>query len=210
VNRLRTIGAFGALLIVLAACGPAASGGSSEPSSDTSSGASVTESVASQPSEAPTQTPDNGNGGDLAGILPDEIDGIALTYEFASGSGAIDAEGVTPEVQAALNRLGADVNDVSTAFAFGIDQSDPENPRFVTIFALRVAGADEGLLREEFRTAMGEDNVVTEANVGGKNVLAFGSDAATADGYLYAKGDIVFLVAGTPQELAALILSELP
>jgi len=167
-------------------------------------------SVASEPSEAPVETPDTGNAGDLAGILPDEIDGIALTYQFASGLAAISGEGVTPEVEAALDRLGADENDISTAFAFGIDQADPANPRFVTIFAMRVAGADEGQLREEFRTAMGEDNVVTEANVGGKNVLAFGSDAATADGYIYAKGDIVFLVAASPQELSVQILSALP
>jgi hypothetical protein len=192
-----------AAIVILAACGPASSN-SGEPSSEASVAASE---AASQP--LASTTTDTGNG-DLAGILPDEIDGIPLTYQFQSGSDVLNGEGVTPEVQAALNRLGADIDDVSTAFGFGIDQADPANPRSVSIFAMRVAGADSDQLLEEFRTSMGADNALTETNVGGKTVLTLGSDAGTAEGYMYVTGDTVFMVAASPLELSAEILSALP
>jgi len=206
VNRFRTIALTALAGFVLMACGPAASSSAGEPSSE----ASAAGSEASQPSQAPDQTPDTGNGGDLAGVLPDEIAGIALTYQFTSGAGVLSGEGITPEVEAALDRLGSDMNDISTAYAFGIDQADPANPRFVSIFAMRVAGADSDQLLAEFTAAMGADNTVTEANVGGKSVLAFGDDPAAADGYIYVKDDTIFMVAASPSELSAEALSALP
>jgi hypothetical protein len=54
------------------------------------------------------------------------------------------------------------------------------------------------------------DNVFTEANVGGKDVLAFGTAGQEADGYMYVKGDIVFMVGGSTPELTEEALSLLP
>jgi hypothetical protein len=169
-------------------------------------------SSASEESQAPAETPANGNGGgELDAVLPDEVDGIALQYEYASGASAMGSEGVPPEAQAMFDRLGADINDVQTAFGFAFDQADPENPRVITIFALRVASADEGRLRDEFRAALEtEGNVFTEENVGGNSVLAFRSEGQDADSYLYVKGDVVFMVGGSPVELAGEALSALP
>lgn len=207
MNRVRTIAALAALVIILAACGPTASSGSAEPSSQ----ASIAESPASQ---APAETPANGNGGsELDAILPHEVDGIAIEYNFDSGAAAMGSEAVPPESQAIFDRLGADVNDVSTAFAIAVDPSsaDPANPRIITIVAFRVAGADEGQLRQEFRASMEQEgNVFTEANVGGKNVLAYRPEGAQADSYLYVKSDIVFLAGAYPVELAVEVLSALP
>jgi hypothetical protein len=205
VNRVRTIAALAALVIILAACGPTASSGSGEPSSQ----ASIAESPASQ---APAETPANGNGGsELDAILPHEVDGIAIEYQFDSGAAAMGSEGVPPEAQAIFDRLGADVSDVSTAFGFAVDSADPANPRIITIVAFRVAGADEGQLRQEFRASMEQEgNVFTEDNVGGKNVLAYRPEGAEEDSYLYVKSDIVFLAGAQPVELAVEVLSALP
>lgn len=203
MNRVRTIAALAALVIILAACGPTASSGSAEPSSQ----ASIAESPASQ---APAETSANGNGGsELDAILPHEVDGIAIEYNFESGAAAMGSEAVPPESQAIFDRLGADVNDVSTAFGLAVDPAD--NTRIITIVAFRVAGADEGQLRQEFRASMEQEgNVFTEDNVGGKNVLAYRPEGAQADSYLYVKSDIVFLAGTYPVELAVEVLSALP
>ena len=77
---------------------------------------------------------------------------------------------------------------------------------------LRVAGADEGALRDAFRTTLEADetNVITDATVGGKSVLAVSNDDGVKTTYLYVKNDVVFLVGASSQELAADALSQLP
>jgi hypothetical protein len=200
MHRSLSVAAVVVAIVLLAACGPATS-----PSSEASSAASVEAST--EASATPGETPANDGGSGLADLLPGEIGGITLTKEFHTGTAFFGSSGIEPAVQDFLDRVGASVNDVSIASATGSDQTDPQNPRYVSIFAIRVAGVDEGRLRDEYRTVLEADTTITDANVGGKSVLA---DPATPDHYVYVKSDIIFQVSGSPSELATQALSALP
>ena len=204
MHRSVLVAALLVAVLLTAACTAATSPRAEESNAPPASEAS------SEASQAPAETPANGNGGsELDAILPHEVDGIAIEYNFDSGAAAMGSEAVPPESQAIFDRLGADVNDVSTAFGLAVDPAD--NTRIITIVAFRVAGADEGQLRQEFRASMEQEgNVFTEENVGGKNVLAYRPEGAQADSYLYVKSDIVFLAGAYPVELAVEVLSALP
>lgn len=170
-----------------------------------------TEEPTPTPTEAETDgsgpSPEPGAAGDLEAILPTEVGGLTLGYESATGAAVIGSETVPPETQAVFDRLGADPSDLSSAFGFAFDADSGTG---VSIFAFRVSGADEGQLRNEFRTVVvGEGATVTEETVGGKSVLHAGYENAT-QGYIYVKGDIVFVVSGEPVALAEEALSKLP
>lgn len=205
MHRSLLLAAFLGAALLLAACSSA---------SPSESAAAPSEEASSQPSAAASSGDGTGasfvpGAGSLDGILPDSVGGITLEYQYADGQAVLGSEGVTPEVQDFLNRVGGSIDGVSSAFGIGSDQAAGS---FISIFAIRVAGADEGRLRDEFRQVMGEgsDNVFTEANVGGKNVLAFGAAGAEPDGYLYVKGDVVFTVGASTPELNEAVLSQLP
>ena len=207
VNRFRAVAGAALIAILVAAC----TGASSPAVDDT-------------PTEQPTATPapsveasEDGSGasfapgaGDLDSILPDEVGGIALEYQFAEGEGVLGSEGITPEVQDFLNRVGANTDDVSSAIGIGIDQA---SGGIISIFAIRVAGADEGSLRDEFKQVMEEEDgesVFTEATLGGKEVMSFGTAGQEPDGYMYVNDDVVFMVGGSTPELTGEALSLLP
>lgn len=206
MNRFRAAAGATLIAFLIAACtgAPAVDETPSEEPTDTPTPATEPSEDGSAASFAP-------GGGDLDSILPDEVGGIAIQYQFTEGQGVLGSEGVTPDVQDSLDRMGADMDDVSLAFGYGIDQA---SGGYVSIFAIRVAGADGGTLREEFRRSMVEDsdNVFTEATVGGKDVLAFASGTETeeADGYMYVHDDVVFMVGGSTPELSEEALSLLP
>ena len=119
------------------------------------------------------------------------------------------SEGMTPEAQEFFDRVGAEPSDLSSAFGFGVDT---ESGSGISIIAFRVSGADEGRLREEFRSTIEEDDTqtLTEENVAGKDVLAISTDGTDVSGYVYVKNDVVFVVGGSPIDLAEDALSQLP
>ena len=183
-------------------------------------GASATSSPVASATEEETpeaeETPEGGaeatlqpGAGDLAGLLPTEVGGITIEYESSSGDAVMGAEGVTPEAQEFFDRVGAEPSDLSSAFGFGVDT---ETGSGISIIAFRVAGANEGQLRDEFRATIEEDETqtLTEETVAGKNVLAISSDGTEVSGYVYVKNDVVFVVGGSPVELAEEALSQLP
>jgi hypothetical protein len=204
VNRFRAAVSASLVAIVIAAC----------------SGSPSTEDT---PTEEPTPTPtpatepsEDGSGpsfapgaGDLDSILPDEVGGITLDYQFAEGQGVLGSEGVTPEVQDFLDGVGASMDDVRSAIGIGFDQA---SGGVISIFAIQVSGADEGALLDEFRQVLEADseNVTSEDNVGGKDVLAFGVAGEAANTYLYVRDDVVFMVGGSTAELSEEALSLLP
>jgi hypothetical protein len=198
-----------AILAMLTAC-------ASETSTQT---AQASEPQAASQTEVPTEEPTEEattgaepsmteGAGDLAGVLPDEVGGVAIQYQSASGEAVLGAEGVTPEVQEFLDRLDTDPSQLSSAFGFGTDAAAGS---VVTIAAFRVEGADEAQLRDEFRnTFEAEGNTVTETTVAGKDGFAFGTDAEASGGFFYVEGDTVFVVAGEPPDLAEEAISQLP
>ncbi len=193
------------LLAVAAGCSsPAASGEESQPD------------PTATPTPEPTPEPsvDVGGGpslepgaGDLADLLPDEVGGIPITYQSASGEGVFGSEGITPEIQAFFDRVDASPSDLSSAFGFAFDA---EAASGVSIVAFRVEGSDEGTLRTEFLSVMQEEEetIGEETTVAGKTVNAFGEEGST--GYLYVHDDVVYIVAGEPPALAEEALAALP
>jgi hypothetical protein len=206
VSRFSSTASAILVALVVAACSgstPSAQGSnSSEPASVAASeSAAAEQSQGSEPSYAP-------GAGNLEGIVPTEVGGLTMDWTYASGQDVLGSEGMTPEVQDFLDAAHADLSDITTAIGFAYDQA---SGAVISIFALQVAGAGEGALRDEFRSVMEADetNVLSDANVGGKSVLAVSNDDGTTT-YLYVKDDVVFLVGGSSQELAADALSQLP
>ena len=202
MNRLRAAASASLVAILIAACS-AASPGAEETEEPT-----PTPTPATEPSEdgsGPSFAP---GAGDLDSLLPDLVGGIALGYQFAQGQGVVGSDGITPEIQASLDRMGADMDDVSFAFGYGIDQAIG----YISIFAIQVVGADGETLRDEFQQSMMEDSdsVATETSLAGKDVTAFGTAGQDPDGYMYVHDDVVFMVAGSTPELTVEALSLLP
>lgn len=174
-------------------------------------------SPAATPSPTPVPAVDDGEGagasfaagaGDLDAVLPDEVGGISIEYESASGKEAFGSEGMTPEAIEFFERVGATPSDITMAFGFGVDQ---EGGDFISIWAFRVGGANEDQLLDAFRDTIEEEGqTVTESNVAGKDVLVFEEDEIGSTSYLYGRGDVVFMVGATSQELAEEALSQLP
>lgn len=205
MHRPFRITAFLIAGLLLAACAPA-------------SLAPDESEAASLPSEAPAESSGDGTGssfvpgaGDLDGILPDSVGGITLEYEYAEGQAVLGSEGVTPEVQTFFDRIGANVGNLSSAIGSGFDEASGD---IIFILAFRVAGSDEGRLRDGFRTVLEEedpDQVFVEDNIAGKNVLGYGAaDEPTPSGYMYVKNDVVFLIGASTPELTEEVLSLLP
>lgn len=170
-----------------------------------------------EPTPEPTaQPPSEGAGpsfqagaGDLAGLLPEEVGGLTITYQYAEGEDVFGEGGLTEEGLDFLERVGADPGDVSTAFGFAFD-TDGESG--ISILAVRVEGADSDALREAFiLTIEAEgDTVGTATTIGGKSVQAYGAEETADQGYLYVTGDVVFALGGSPPELLEEVLAGLP
>ena len=206
MKRASTLSAVLALmLLVVAAC----SSGSS-PTATTSEAA--TQPPTPEPSVAESQAalPSFGEGaGDLDDVLPEEIAGLEMTYQYAEGEDVFGSEGLTEEGQDFLDRVGAESGDVATAFGFAFDA---EGGTTISILAIRVEGADSDALRQAFiETIEAEgDQVGTATTVGGKSVQAYGGETTEDQGYLYVSGDVVFAVGGSPASALEEALAALP
>jgi len=199
VSRFRGSTAGLLLAAVLAACSTSASPSADEASAEASA---TPEETAGAAATSDTQA----GAGDLDAILPDEVGGIPLTYESASGDAVFGSEGITPEAQAFFDRTGADASDIAFAFGFGVDDAGG----YVTIFAFQVSGVPEDQLLAEFRTSFEEEGAMTftEGTAAGKDVLI--SDVEGQTSYIYARGDVVFMVSASTPELTDEALSALP
>jgi len=188
--------------IALAAC-TATTGGSPSPT--------ATPTPAAEPTPADGDEPAGDEA--LETLIPDEVGGITLEKESMTGADVLGDEGVTPELQAFLQAVGADVGDISAAFGTGFNADDPED--FVFISAFRVAGANEDALLAEMQSSMEseyEGAEVNQANLGGKDVtiIAYGDGPERQMVYLHARGDIMFVVFGSTEELVEEALSKIP
>ncbi len=208
MKRATTMSAVLALLLLVAA---ACSSGSS-PTAATSE-AAATPPPTPEPSVADSQPalPSFGEGaGDLADVLPEQVAGLEMTYQYAEGEDVFGSEGLTEEGQDFLDRVGAESGDVATAFGFAFDA---EGGATISILAIRVDGADSDALRQAFiETIEAEgDQVGTATTIGGKSVQAYGGETAEeGQGYLYVSGDVVFAVGGSPASALEEALAALP
>lgn len=183
--------------------------------------------VAEQSEEATTEPADGGDESavafpsmdlpgsapELEALLPDEIGG-AEAVKFSMGGAELMADeegsGVDPEFIAFLERLGAQPDDISIAFAFSFS-ADGDS---AGIGAFRVAGANSDDLEREFMATMETDGEVVDwqsASVGGKDVRTAADPDTTGNViYVYTAGDIVFFVTTPDEATAAELLEPLP
>lgn len=182
------------------------------------------EASSPQPTPEPTPEPTPSDGaasdgafpsleagpGGLADVLPTEVGGIEITYQSTSGEQVLGGGQMGPEGQAFFDAIGAEASDLTSAFGAG---ASDDQSQLVTIFAFRVAGVDEGTLREEFLTAMGTQGqfIGEETEVGGKTVHSLAAGSATGGtGFLYVKDDVIYVINAQPPELAEEALAALP
>lgn len=191
-------------------------------------GSSATEAPATQESEA-TPEPDSDGGSEsevalpsldlpgsapeLEALLPDEIDGTEVV-KFSMGGAELMADeegsGVDPEFIAFLERLDAQPDDISIAFAFTFTEAGDS----AGIGAFRVEGASSDDLEREFMATMETDGEVVDwqsASIAGKDVQT-AADPETEGSfvYIYTVGDIVFFVTTPDEDVAAELLGPLP
>jgi hypothetical protein len=194
VNRFLTIVVTAVAGFVLVACGPAASGSSSEPSSAASTAAS----------EAPASSGDvagpsftAGAVADLEAMIPNTVGSMTLQKTSTKGDEFLTSESSDPAVVKFVNDLGVKPSDISIAIGFGFSADASES---LGMFVFRASGADTNRLIAAFKEANDSDRdtplVWSNATVGGKQVeKAVDSDTTY---YLYAKDDILFFLSGDP------------
>jgi hypothetical protein len=187
-------------------------------------GSSASEAPAAETEEATPEPADSeseaalpsldlpGSAPELEALLPDEIGG-AESVKFSMGGAELMADqegsGVDPEFIAFLERLGAQPDDISIAFAFTFSAEGDS----AGIGAFRVEGASSDDLEREFIATMETEGEVDwqSSNVGGKDVqTAADPDTEGNILYVYTVGDIVFFVTTPDPAVAAELLGTLP
>ncbi|MGZ8475175.1 MAG: hypothetical protein ACXWWQ_02980 [Candidatus Limnocylindria bacterium] len=193
------------------------------------SGSSADESAAAEQTEEATPEPDSDGGSEseaalpsfdlpgsapeLEALLPDEIDGTESVKFSMSGAELMadeEGSGVDPEFIAFLERLDAQPDDISIAFAFSFTEAGDS----AGIGAFRVEGASSDDLEREFMATMETDGEVADwqsASIAGKDVQT-AADPETEGSfvYIYTVGDIVFFVTTPDEDVAAELLGPLP
>lgn len=154
-----------------------------------------------------------GSAPELEALLPDEIGGTETVKLSMSGAELMadqEESGVDPEFIAFLERLGAQPEDISIAFAFSFTEAGDS----AGIAAFRVAGANSDELERELMATMETEGEVVDwqsASIAGKDVQT-ASDPDTEGNtiYVYTAGDIVFFITTPDEEAAAELLEPLP
>lgn len=197
--RLRLLLGAALAALVLTACQPSASppSPSGDGSAEASGSAGPIPSLVGNP--------------ELEATLPEEAAGI-IFFQSASMSGPdfISTE-VDEQFLSFLDELGADIQDVSVAFALGAN-ADGTNTAYV--FAFEVLGAEPQELIDAFKAgspASADPLEWTAETVGGKAVeLAVPTDDFPTPVALYAVGDVLYFVNATEQAAFEEILTQLP
>lgn len=191
--RLRPLLGAALAALVLTACQPSASASPSEPPAPSGS--------------LPSFVGDP----ELEATLPEEAAGIIFIQSGSmSGPDFVDAE-VDEQFIAFLDELGADVEDVSVAFAIG---ANAEVTNTAQVFAFRVRGADADDLITAFKAGAPDDADPLEwrpQTVGGKDAqVAEPTDEFPTPVALYATGDTLYFVTSTSAQAFEEILEQLP
>ena len=189
---VRSLAVLPAAIVLLAACGsgsPSGAPGATQapgftlaPASSAGGGFSF---------EIPSFTTDP----ELEALLPSEIGGAPTEKLSMSGTDLI-GEGSGEDLRVILTQFGKSPSDLSAglAGAAGID-----------IIAYRVRGIDANALFQAFLQLIGNaDNVVSDASLGGKSIKKIVTPEADTS-YVYASGDVLFIVEATDEVAPALL-----
>jgi hypothetical protein len=200
--RLRLLLSAAVAALLLTACQPSASPTASPESSD--------ESAASSRPFPSGPLPSMVGDEDLEETLPTEAAGI--TFQAFSMSGPDFMEGEPdPQFFAFLEGLGADLEDVSVAVAFGANSDATQT---ATVLAFKVAGANATDLTDEFKAtaAKGRDPLVWHSErVGDKAVeVADPNEDFPTPLAMYATGEVIYFVSSTSEQAIEEIIRQLP
>lgn len=191
--RTRHVLSAAAAALLLAACQASASPVSSpSPSEVATSGAPLPSFVG-----AP----------DLEATLPTKAGGITLQIFSMSGPDFMEGE-EDEQFTDFIESLGADISDVSVAFAFG---GNTDGTQTASAFAFRVAGATADELVEAFKASAEQGLVWNPATIGGKSVeVSETTPEFPTPVALYATGDVLYFVSSTDPNAFEEILAFLP
>jgi hypothetical protein len=186
------------LAMLLAACGQQES---SEPdTTPTPEATPEATSAAPTPSDEPAASEDDGSAsGELADLIPDEVNGVTGTA----------LPGMEQIFSAALQGQGLNAGDAEFAFVTYGDDADA-----TVLTAFRIPGLTEASMEQLARVmsgvgAGGEVDVNT-TEIGGKTVLSFSGGATPGSVYFYVADGTAFTVAGEDAGFAEQLLSQLP
>lgn len=192
--RPRHVLSAAAAALLLAACQASASPvGSPSPSEVATSGA---------PRPSLVGAPD------LEATLPSEAAGITLQSFSMSGPDFVEGE-VDEQFIDFIESLGADVQDVSVAFAFG---ANADGTQTASAFAFQVAGASAQELIDAFKASAEQGLVWQPQSMGGKSVEASVPDPPDfpIPVVLYATADVLYFVSSTDPNATQEIIAFLP
>ena len=148
---------------------------------------------------------------ELEATLPTSAAGLTFFSFSMSGPDFVSGD-VDQQFLDFLDRLNADIEDVSVAFAIG--SNPPEATKTASIFAFQVAGAEAQNLTEEFKASAeqgGDPLVWHEERIGGKSVQVADPNADFPTPIaLYATGDVLYFVSSSDDQALQEILSGLP
>ena len=191
--RPRQVLSAAAAALVLAACQASASPVGS-PSSEVGTSGAPRPSLAGAP--------------DLEATLPTEAAGISLQPFPVTGPDFLAGE-ENEQFVAFIESLGADINDVSVAIAFG---GNSDGTQTATVLAYQVPGASAQELIDAFK-ASAEGGLMWHADsIGGKSVEASEPDPPDfpIPVVLYATGDVLYFISSTDPSATQEILAFLP
>ena len=196
--RPRHVLSAAAAALLLAACQASASPVGSPSSSEV---------APSQVASSGDPLPSFVGAADLEATLPTEAAGITLQAFSMSGPDFAEGE-EDPQFIDFIESLGADIQDVSVAFAFG---ANAEGTQTASAFAFQVAGASAQELIEAFKASAEQGLTWHPATMGGKSVEVSETtpDFATPVA-LYATGDVLYFVSSTDPDAMEEILAFLP
>jgi hypothetical protein len=140
--------------------------------------------------------------------LPSEAAGITLQSFSMSGPDFVEGE-VDEQFVTFIESLGADVQDVSVAFAFGANAAGTQT---ASAFAFQVAGASAQELIDAFKASAEQGLVWQPDTMGGKSVEASVPDPPDfpIPVVLYATDDVLYFVSSTDPDAMEEILAFLP
>jgi hypothetical protein len=186
------------LMAFVAACGGSPSATDTDTDTETPD---PTAEATSEPTEEASTDPGASGGssfeGDLADVIPDELNGVART----------DIPGMDSILTSMFGAQGIDASQAQFAFATYGDGTDA-----VTLTAIVVPDIDDATLELISRSFSGvpggaEAETVT---VDGKTVLKVTAGAQPGSVYMYFAGGAAFTVFSQNEDLAEQLLGELP
>jgi hypothetical protein len=198
--RLRFLMGAALAALTLTACQPSAS-----PTSSASAEASADAGGSIGP------LPSMVGNAELEATLPSEAADITFFQSFSmSGPDFLAAE-VDDQFVTFIDSLGADIEDVSVAFALG---ANADGTNTASIFAFQVAGAQADELVDQFKTSaedVGDPLVWHPETVGGKavEVAEPNADFPTPIA-LYAVDDVLYFASSSSDQALEEILEQLP